>query len=122
MFAIANVLDIDHTTSTGKGYLMQADLSKRQVNDYARLRSPVLANVQCMTFYYHLFGHSGTLNLYMADGNNMGVPVWTRAGTQGDVWRFGRFSTTKNNVNMIFEGRIHRRINDRTMLMHLFLR
>jgi hypothetical protein len=95
---------MDHTTGTGKGYLMQADLSKRQVNDYARLKSPLLAELQCMTFYYHLFGHGGTLNLYMALDDNLGIPFWTRAGSQGDVWRFGRMTTTKNNANVVFEG------------------
>ncbi|CAF4185562.1 unnamed protein product, partial [Rotaria sp. Silwood2] len=94
---------IDHTTGTGKGYLMQADLSKRQANDYARLKSPVVSNTQCMTFYYHLIGHSGTLNLYMAIGDNLGIPLWTRTGTQGDIWRFGRMETVKNNANIVFE-------------------
>lgn len=83
---------------------MQADLSKAGANDYARLKTPTIANLQCMTFYYHLLGHGGTLNLYMADGDNMGVPLWTRIGTQGDVWRFGRLDVKKPNVNIIFEG------------------
>ncbi|CAF0847412.1 unnamed protein product, partial [Rotaria sordida] len=94
---------IDHTTNTGKGYLMQADLSKRQSNDYARLKSPLLSNTQCMTFYYHQIGNGGTLNLYMAVGDNLGIQLWTRTGTQGDVWRFGRMETIKNNANVVFE-------------------
>ena len=84
---------------------MQADLTKHQANDYARLKSPVLNDTQCMVFYYHLFGRGGTLNLYMAVDDNLGIPLWTRKGTLGDVWRFGRISTTKNNANIVFEGK-----------------
>jgi hypothetical protein len=83
---------------------MFANLNGRQANDHARLKSPLLTDIQCMTFYYHLFGHGGTLNLYMALDDNLGIPLWTRTGTQGDVWRFGRLTTTKNNANIIFEG------------------
>jgi hypothetical protein len=97
-------LEIDHTTGTGNGYLMQADVSKRQASDYARFRSPLLNAIQCMTFYYHIFGHGGTLNLYMALDANLGIPLWTRTGAQGDVWRFGRMTTTKDNANVVFEG------------------
>ena len=83
---------------------MQADLSRRQTNDYARFKSPLLGVAQCMTFYYHLFGHGGTLNLYMAIDDSLGLQLWTRTGSQGDVWRFGRMTTTKNNANVVFEG------------------
>ncbi|UJR31098.1 hypothetical protein I4U23_018606, partial [Adineta vaga] len=94
---------IDHTTHTGQGYFMQANLGQRQKNDFARLKTPLLSNLQCMTFYYHLYGHGGTLNLYMALGNNLGIPIWTRVGSQGDVWRFGRITATKDNANIVFE-------------------
>ena len=105
MIECAFFADIDHTTGTAKGYFMQADMSKRQVNDNARLKGPLLSNAQCMTFYYHIFGHGGTLNIYMADGDNIGLPLWTRAGSQGDVWRFGRIALTKSNVNVVFQGK-----------------
>jgi hypothetical protein len=82
---------------------MFADLSRRQANDHTRLKSPLLPDVQCMTFYYHLFGHAGTLNIYGASGDNLGTTIWTRSGSQGDIWRFGRL-TTKANVNIVFEG------------------
>ena len=112
-------LEIDHTTNTGKGYFMQADLAKRQANDFARLKTPVLTTAQCMTFYYHVFGSSGLMSIYMAIGDNLGVPLWIRSGSQGDVWRFGRMSISKTNVNVVFEGtslawRIH------TYLFRLF--
>ena len=83
---------------------MQADMSKRQFNDNARLKGPLLRNTQCMNFYYHIFGHGGTLNIYMSDGDNIGLPIWTRAGSQGDVWRFGRIAFTRINVNPVFQG------------------
>ncbi|CAM4977745.1 unnamed protein product [Rotaria socialis] len=95
--------EIDHTTNTVQGYFMQADLSKGQANDYARLKSPTLNNPQCMTFYYHLLGQGGTLNLYMAAGDNLGISLWKRKGTQGDLWRFGRMEIKKTNVNIVFE-------------------
>ena len=97
-------LETDHTTGTSAGYFMFADLTNRQANDYARLKSGLLSDVQCMTFYYHLYGHGATLNLYMAIGTSLGIPLWTRTGTQGDVWRFARMTTTKNNANIVFEG------------------
>jgi len=83
---------------------MFADLRQRQENDHARLKSPLLPDIQCMTFYYHLFGHACILNLYAAVGDNLGTPLWTRIGSQGDVWRFGRITTTKTNANIVFEG------------------
>ena len=97
-------LETDHTTGTAQGYFMFADLTKRQANDRARLRSGLLSDIQCMTFYYHLFGHGATLNIYMAIGASLGIPLWTRTETQGDVWRFGRLTTTKDNANIVFEG------------------
>ena len=97
-------LEFDHTTNTAQGYFMQADLGKRQATDYARLKSPLLVTAQCMTFYYHVFGFGGTLNLYMAIGDNLGLPLWTRVGSQGDLWRFGRIAINKNNANLVFEG------------------
>lgn len=98
------ILDIDHSTNTGNGYFMQADLSKRQNNDKAQFKTPIIYGPQCMTFYYHMFGHGGTFNLYMADGNNLGPILWTRSGSQGDVWRFSRLSITRSSANVVFEG------------------
>jgi hypothetical protein len=97
-------LEIDQTTGTPQGHFMFANLNQRKTNEYARLKSPLLLDIQCMTFYYHVFGHGGTLNLYMALDSNLGIPLWTRTGSQGDVWRFGRMTTTKNNANIVFEG------------------
>jgi hypothetical protein len=97
---------------------MFTDLSKRNANDYARLKSPLLPNIQCMTFYYHLYGHGGTLNLYMAEGDNLGAQLWTRTGSQGDIWRFGRMTTTKNNANIVFEGNYEKKQTNRNLFLH----
>jgi hypothetical protein len=112
-------LEFDHTTSTGLGYFMQADLGKRQATDYARLKSPLLATAQCLTFYYHILGFGGTLNLHMAIGDNLGIPIWTRAGSQGDVWRFGRIAITKANANLVFEGNSRVYVNIAYLLVFL---
>ena len=40
----------------------------------------------------------------MVLGDNLGIQLWTRTGSQGDVWRFGRMSATKDNANIVFEG------------------
>ena len=84
---------------------MLADMSKRVVSDFARFRSPQITSAQCMTFYYHIFGHGGTMNIYQANGDNVGVPLWTRTGSQGDVWRFGRMSIDRANNYIVFEGK-----------------
>lgn len=107
LISIFHRLETDHTTGTSRGYFMFADLTNRQPNDYARLKSGLLSDIQCMTFYYHLNGHGATLNLYMAIGTSLGIPLWTRTGTQGDVWRFARMTTTKNNANIVFEGNFY---------------
>jgi hypothetical protein len=99
---------------------MQALLNARQANDFARFKSPLLTDLQCMTFYYHLFGQGGTLNLYMALGDNLGIQLWTRVGTQGDVWRFGRMSTTQNNANIVFEGKTFIETNNFNLFIHYF--
>ncbi|CAF3694948.1 unnamed protein product, partial [Didymodactylos carnosus] len=67
------------------------------------LVGPTLGDLQCMTFYYHMYGHSGTLNIYMSIQNQLGVPIWTRQGAQGDVWRYGQVAITKKNANVVFE-------------------
>ena len=97
--------DVDHTTNTGSGYLMLADMSKRVVNDFARFRGPQVTSAQCMTFYYHVFGHGGTMNIYQGNGGDIGAPLWTRSGSQGDVWRFGRMSIDRANNYVVFEGK-----------------
>lgn len=98
---------------------MFADLSKRQANDHARLKTGLLSDLQCMTFYYHLFGHGATLNIYMAIGASLGIPLWTRAETQGDVWRFGRLTTTKNNANIVFEGNFNGQFHHSIILVSI---
>jgi len=84
---------------------MFANLNQRKANDVARLKTPIVTETQCMSFYYHLFGHAGTLNIYMAVGDNLGTSLWTRTGSLGDVWRHGRLTTTKTNANIVFEGK-----------------
>lgn len=80
-------------------------MSKRIVGDYARFRSPQITSAQCMTFYYHIFGHGATMNIYQANGDNLGVSLWKRSGSQGDIWRFGRMSIDRPNNNVVFEGK-----------------
>ena len=84
---------------------MFANLNQRKANDVARLKTPIVTETQCMSFYYHLFGHAGTLNIYMAVGDNLGTSLWTRTGTLSHVMRYGRLTTTKTNANMVLEGK-----------------
>ena len=100
---------------------MEANLGQRQKNDYARFKAPLLNDLQCMTFYYHIYGHGGTLNVYMALGDNLGVPLWTRTGSQGDVWRFGRTAVSKSNANVVFEGNIQNLTNQFNLFLCLKL-
>ncbi|XP_066300036.1 MAM and LDL-receptor class A domain-containing protein 1-like [Branchiostoma lanceolatum] len=98
----------DHTTATDQGWYLFIETSSPQVaGDAARVLSPdIPAGVLCLQFWYHMYGtHVDTLNVYLQEGNNLGTPVWTETGTQGDQWNQGQVAITKSaTFKIVFEG------------------
>lgn len=58
--------------------------SPRKPGDNAMLVSaqqPTPTSDQCFEFWYSMYGaETGTLNLYIEHGNQLGSPVWTKQG------------------------------------------
>ncbi|KAL8608892.1 hypothetical protein ACOMHN_065230 [Nucella lapillus] len=79
----------DHTT--GHGYYIYIETSApRRNNDKAQILSPTQTGtgVQCLTFWHHMYGaHVRTLNVYVTSDSNLGTPVWTKSGTDGNAWK-----------------------------------
>ena len=80
----------------------------RHNGDTARIVSPVVqpqATPRCLRFWYHMYGaHVNALNVYMMTGSRRGAPVWTRKGTQGNVWKQASLvlnSTSNYNVSHV---------------------
>lgn len=52
------------------------------------LQPPTPKEGVCLTFWYHMYGaYVNTLNVYVQDGPRKKTLVWTKADTQGNVWR-----------------------------------
>ncbi|XP_071953545.1 MAM and LDL-receptor class A domain-containing protein 2-like, partial [Antedon mediterranea] len=73
----------------------------------ARLRSPLLPQIQNLTlsFYYHMYGDTiGTLNVYRKSNGNDEL-LWSRYGNQGNVWLYGVVQLSNTGYGyIIFEG------------------
>jgi hypothetical protein len=85
---------------------MYIEASNLRPNAKARLISPRVQPQQgprCLKFYYHMYGaHINTLNVYVKSASNLGSAVWTRRGTQGNLWIQGSIvinTTTGYNVS-----------------------
>ncbi|XP_066292880.1 MAM and LDL-receptor class A domain-containing protein 1-like, partial [Branchiostoma lanceolatum] len=97
----------DHT---GNGYYMYIEASSpQQPGDVARLISPSLStNTRCLEFWYHMYGSSiGELRVYQTPTDNpqLGTPIWSLAGDQGNVWDQARLDLAAvTNFNVVFEG------------------
>lgn len=84
---------------------MYIETSGLKPNYKARLISPRVQPQQgprCLKFWYHMYGaHINRLNVYISN-SNLGSPVWTRSGTQGNKWFQGSVvinTTTGYNVS-----------------------
>ena len=88
------------------GFYMYIETSSpRKLGDKARFVSPSYASVkggQCFQFWYHMYGNDiGRLNVFIKIGNNNGIPVWTRAGNRGNVWKVAQVAiTTTSSFNV----------------------
>ena len=88
----------DHTTGGSTGYYIYIETSApRKANDTARIESATIPATQlkCLQFWYHMYGpHVDTLNVYTKANKQLGSPVWTLSGTQGNKWRHAVVSLT----------------------------
>ena len=70
----------------------------RRQGDKARLTSPSYAPVnggQCFQFWYHMYGSDiNTLNIFIKTGSSIGIPVWSRSGDRGNVWKIAQVPVT----------------------------
>ena len=54
------------------------------------INKPTPASGICLRFWYHMFGaHVNTLNVYKQTPNGARTLIWTRSGTQGNIWKQG---------------------------------
>eukprot|EP00794_Sanderia_malayensis_P017044 gene17044-18759_t len=91
------------------GFYMYIETSSpRRNGDTAVLFTPPMpSGPKCLTFFYHMYGpHVNRLNVYVtANNRSLGSPIWSKRGTQGNVWR--NVTLTVNNASsfqVAFEG------------------
>ncbi|XP_070566222.1 MAM and LDL-receptor class A domain-containing protein 1-like [Ptychodera flava] len=102
---------VDHTTGTDTGYFAYINTSSALQNQYAVLTTPSFSSdgERCLKFWYHMFGDNiGSLFVYQRDmGDVLAVPIWSKVGNQGDIWRRGLaplpLKRTKNDYEVSFQ-------------------
>nr|XP_026692074.1 uncharacterized protein LOC104266090 isoform X2 [Ciona intestinalis] len=102
----------DHTSGTVAGKYIYLEASNpRYPAQITRISSPTMrpTTTQCLQFYYHMHGVDiGALNVYIRSDNNpndLGNPVWTKSGPQGNDWFLGRVSiVSATSFQVVFEG------------------
>ncbi|XP_077978860.1 MAM and LDL-receptor class A domain-containing protein 1-like [Glandiceps talaboti] len=100
----------DHTKGDSTGFYMFIETSAPRVaGEVSHLYSPEVVPVsgsKCMKFWYHMYGqHVDALHVYVETGPSLTTPVWTKTGTQGDIWLEGQIDiTTLNRFKVVFEG------------------
>ncbi|KAJ8011341.1 hypothetical protein DPEC_G00057130 [Dallia pectoralis] len=97
----------DHTLGTELGYYMLVEFSRGDVNDLAKLQSPLMkqASAECLLeFYYHMYGTGiGELSVLLQEGSRT-TPLWWLSGDQGDAWRRGevKVGRTPQEFSLLF--------------------
>ncbi|XP_066292578.1 MAM domain-containing glycosylphosphatidylinositol anchor protein 2-like [Branchiostoma lanceolatum] len=65
-------------------------------------------NTRCLEFWYHMYGSNiDQLNIYQRPTGNtqLGTPIWSLAGDQGNVWDQARLDLAADtNFKIVFEG------------------
>lgn len=88
---------------------MYIEASEKARNDFAQLISKpiVCQHVQCLTFWYHMYGnHIGSLNVYKKYGRQMEI-VWERHDNQNYLWRQAYMNVYCNEeFQIVIEGKI----------------
>lgn len=106
-YEIRLIIKISVDFLTGHYIYIEAS-SPRKPGDNAMLVSaqqPTPTSDQCFEFWYSMYGvETGTLNLYIEHGNQLGSPVWTKQGELKFIFFFCttfsifRYTTTYNFV------------------------
>ncbi|CAB4026654.1 MAM and LDL-receptor class A domain-containing 2-like, partial [Paramuricea clavata] len=104
----------DHTFGNGSGYYVFIETSSpRRRGEKARLVGPNFtpsSTVRCLQFWYHMYGQStGSLRVFAkwGAGNNSQSVLWSLSGSQGNQWKFGRVSVSRNDAyRFVFEGTV----------------
>ncbi|XP_044260741.1 MAM and LDL-receptor class A domain-containing protein 1-like [Tribolium madens] len=106
----------DHTKGAGKdGFYMYIESSARNINDTARLISPVYDKTDenvCFEFYYHMYGSTtGSLRIYLKKVNETWQldpkkSLWEKSGNQGNRWYRGFITIGSINTDyqIVIEG------------------
>lgn len=85
-FHIRSKSSVQNILSLYIGWYMYTEASNFQRGVAARLSSPTLYNISCVTFYYHMFGSQiGTFNVYQVVEGNY-TRVFQLKGNQGNRW------------------------------------
>ncbi|EFA05741.1 MAM and LDL-receptor class A domain-containing protein 1 [Tribolium castaneum] len=106
----------DHTKGAGKdGFYMYIESSARNINDTARLISPVFDKTDenvCFEFYYHMYGvTTGSLRIYVKKVNETWQldpkkSLWEKTGNQGNRWfrGFVTIGAISDDYQIVIEG------------------
>ncbi|XP_031553545.1 uncharacterized protein LOC116290605 isoform X2 [Actinia tenebrosa] len=96
----------DHTT--GLGSYMYTEASGVKTGAAALFVSPLVYNISCVTFYYHMFGSQiGTFNVYqLVEGNY--TRLFQLKGNQGNRWyraelHLRQYVGRNSNFSIVFE-------------------
>ncbi|XP_031559470.1 MAM and LDL-receptor class A domain-containing protein 1-like [Actinia tenebrosa] len=92
---------------TGRGYYAYIEASwPRRPGHVARLISPVTEGVQCMRFYYNMFGrYMGDLQIFIKENSSM-VFLWGRYKNQGRGWHSTNVTVYGESYRIVFFARV----------------
>jgi hypothetical protein len=82
------------------GYYMYIETSApRRPGQKARVLSPTFPPTtgRCMTFFYHMYGQVGTLNIRLFSQGTLRPAIWTRSGNQYNMWRIGQVTLNSDS-------------------------
>lgn len=102
----------DHTLQSVAGFYIYTEASNRNYKDKARVLSAIESPTtgSCLQFWYHMYGNDiGTLAVYLKTGGNLGRPIWSESGNQGNAWRVKSMTVkSTQDFQITFEGSIGR--------------
>ncbi|CAF0741650.1 unnamed protein product, partial [Brachionus calyciflorus] len=98
----------DHTYQNKTGHYIRIDPYKPS-NQKCRLESPEITDLKdrCLEFYYYAYGSDiNSLNVYVKENGQLGLPRWTRVRNQGRDWQRAelRVKNQRNSYQIVIEG------------------